>query len=323
MLAAAGWEVPKLGVPGRPAGGVDVLAGIDGYRVSWTPEDAVRVLDQCRYVHLDAGTIFAPADASLFRHRQAAVAQAVPDLAIASLLSKKLAMNVRRVGLEARVAPHGNFGRGLPEARAAAARFVEVASVLGLDAVCVLTDATRPFQPFVGRGEALLALRHVLDETEDAWLAGHLAECANMAALVGGSAVHTLGRGDLKAVAAANIEAQGGSVSAFHKRAALIEAGHTRTMTAVSAGRVDYDLGWLRSAIVSAQGVGAGQAWPDDAGAILLVRPGELVELGDPIMSVRCPAIAWPALHAALAAAVRIGHAEKAASGAILEVVGV
>src|SRR3954466_8477297 len=62
MLAAAGWEVPKLGVSGRPAGGVDVLAGIEGYAVSLAAKEAESVLDTCRYVHIVAGSTFAPAD---------------------------------------------------------------------------------------------------------------------------------------------------------------------------------------------------------------------------------------------------------------------
>lgn len=322
MLAAAGWDVPKLGVPGRPAGGVDVLAGVYGYDVSLDAEAAERVLDACGYVHVDAGSVFAPSDAALFRYRQSVGAQAVPDLAIASLLSKKLAMGVRRVGLEVRVAPHGNFGSDRAQARCAAKRFCEVACALGLDPVCILTDATRPFQPYVGRGEALLALRLILDGDEDSWLGEHLANCEAMAAAVGGAAADIFSRPTFTEALGANLVAQGGSVDALRRRAAEIERGHSRRVSAPARGRIEYDLAAIRSAIMDAQGV-ARSGWPDDAGVVLTARPGSWVDAGAILMRVRSPERAWPKLQRALAAAVRIGHRPEAPRGAVLEVVGV
>lgn len=49
MLASAGWEVPKLGVPGRPAGGIDVLGSVEGYQVALASKEATRVLDACGF----------------------------------------------------------------------------------------------------------------------------------------------------------------------------------------------------------------------------------------------------------------------------------
>ena len=323
MLAAAGWDVPKLGVPGRPAGGVDVLAGIRGYGVCLDADAAAAVLARCGYVHVDAGATFAPEDAALFRYRQSVGAQAVVDLAIASLLSKKLAMGVRRVGLEVRVAPHGNFGNDLTTARAAAVRFVEVAAALGLDAVCVLTDATRPFQPYVGRGEALVALRRVIEGTEEDWLGGHLADCATMAGVVGGAASGAPDRASIAVAAIANMDAQGGSLEALRERAAAVERGHVRTVASPAAGVLAYDLSQLRSAVGAAQGATGGPGWPDEAGVVLLARPRSAVAPGETLMTVRCPDRAWPAMRDALAAAVRFGHAAEAPRGVILGVVGV
>lgn len=322
MLAAAGWEVPKLGVPGRPAGGVDVLAGIDGYRVSLDEREVERVLHACRYAHIDAGTEFAPADAELFRYRQTVGAQAVPDLAIASLLSKKLAMAVGRVGLEVRVASHGNFGATLEEARAAAMRFSAVAHALGLDPVCILTDATRPFQPYIGRGEALLALRMVLDKEEDSWLASHVADCGAMAAIVGGKAVVFVDRATFADVVASNVLAQGGSMEALRQRAAEVERAHIYRVAAPASGNVVYDLGAVRSALIAAQGAPS-KGWADDSGVVLRVRPGVPIQEGTTLMTARCPQGAWAALRCALANAARIVHSEVAPAGAVLEVVGV
>ncbi len=321
-LVAAGWEVPKLGVAGRPAGGVDVLAGIEGYQVALGVRGAERVLDSCGYVHLNAGGVFAPDDAELFRFRQSVGAQAVPCLAIASLLAKKLAMAVDRVGLEVRVAPHGNFGADRSSARSAAERFCEVATSLGLKPICILTDGTRPYQPYVGRGESVLALELVIDGGEDAWLGGHLTDCLAMSAAVGGAPAGGVGRTDLTGAIVANLEAQGGSLAALRHRAAEVRNRHVYELLAATSGEVEYDLGALRTAVISAQGT-TSRGWPDAAGVVLVAPPASVVAEGDVIMTVRCPDPDWPGMRRALAAAVRIGHRVEAPGGAILEVVGV
>src|SRR5207244_3157806 len=46
-LRSRGFTVPKLGVPGRPAGGIDVLAQLRGYKVELTATEARQVIDQC------------------------------------------------------------------------------------------------------------------------------------------------------------------------------------------------------------------------------------------------------------------------------------
>ena len=109
FLRAFGWIVPKLGVPGRPAGGLDVLSRIPGYRVDLSAAEVACVLRDCGYAHFVAGERIAPLDARLFTLRQQTGAQTIPALVIASLLSKKIAVGVRTVGLDVRVAMHGNF----------------------------------------------------------------------------------------------------------------------------------------------------------------------------------------------------------------------
>jgi pyrimidine-nucleoside phosphorylase len=302
MLVATGWQVPKLGVPGRPAGGVDVLGTIPGYRTALDAAAAGRVLAKCNYVHVDAGATFAPADAELFRYRQRVGAQAISDLAIASLLSKKIVMGVKRVGLEVRVAGHGNFGSDFAEARQASRKFCEAARMLGIEAVCLLTDAGKPFQPFVGRGEALLALKLVLDGDENEWLAEHVEVCTSMASAVGGAA--EFDRRAMSDAAIRNIEAQGGSERAFREYADDIAGRHNRTLVADTSGHVRYDLHKLRSAVMQAQGTSLG--YTDDAGLILLVRPGDRVEPGGKLLSIRCPEAERRTFEAALRSAITI-----------------
>jgi thymidine phosphorylase len=157
QLRSRGFRVSTLGVVGRPAGGVDVLQNIPGYDAHLTPKAASFALANDGYVHLLADEQWAPLDAHLFAYRQATGAQSLPPLVIGSLLAKKLAAGTVGAGLEIRVAAHGNFGDEFAAARLNAQRYISVARVLGLRPSCALTDASQPYQPYLGRGEALLA----------------------------------------------------------------------------------------------------------------------------------------------------------------------
>jgi pyrimidine-nucleoside phosphorylase len=289
FLRAAGFIVPKLGIPGRPAGGVDVMAQVRGYGTSLRPDRIERVLTTCGYAHFDAGGDFVPLDREFFRFRQANAAQALWPLVVASLLAKKLAASVRVVGLDVRVAPHGNFGADTASARGHAQRFIAVGRRLGIKASCYLTDATAPHQPFIGRGEALWALSMVFESTDSAWLAQHVEECRFIAA---GTSGHRdpVPRATLARHFFENLEAQGSDRSAFDDVVRATAVAHAPAVAAAASGRVYYDLGLLRTAVASFQGTADGEtAYPDLAGVKLLAAPGTLVEMGEPLVSVRCP----------------------------------
>lgn len=134
-LCALGIAVPKLGVPGRPAGGIDVMAQIPGYRYRLDPREIQAIIDRCGYAHFVAGETSAPLDAALFAYRQKNGAQNVPELAAASLLAKKIACGVRFAGLDVRVAPHGNFGGTLSEAASSALKFCQAARIANIQAL--------------------------------------------------------------------------------------------------------------------------------------------------------------------------------------------
>lgn len=325
VLAASGYTVPKLGVPGRPAGGVDALAQIPGYRVNLNPLEAKAVLDDCGYVHFLAGNHFAPADAAMFAYRQRVGAQAIPTLAMASLLAKKLAMGVRLVGLEVRAAPHGNFGRDGTAARENARRFCNVADRLKLHPICVVTDGNRPQQPYIGRGEAVLALARLLKGEGCSWLAEHASACrAWTSALIASPAA---ARSDAADSFFANIKAQGGSVEGFHAKASAVDAAHTRYIEAPREGIIEYDLRALREAILASRLPDEGAVFDDSIGLILLVRPGTLVKSGEPLISVRCNDKRWPTLKRDLADVIKLASGGQDDTtvkfNEILEIIGV
>lgn len=290
FLRAAGFVVPKLGIPGRPAGGLDVMAQVGGYGTSLRPDQIEIVLAACGYAHFDAEGELAPLDREFFRYRQANAAQALWPLVIASLLAKKLAASVRVVGLDVRVAPHGNFGADKTNARRHAQRFITVGRCLGIDVRCFLTDATVPYQPYIGRSEALWALSTVFESTDTAWLAQHVEECRFIAAETVGHRA-PVSRTTLAHHFFENLEAQGADRDAFDDVVRSTAAAHSPAVHATTAGRVHYNLGLLRTTVTAFQGEPNGEAaYPDLAGVRLLVPPGTLVEAGETLASIRCPA---------------------------------
>lgn len=324
FLVANGLVVPKLGVPGRPAGGIDALALIPGYRTVLSTDEIVALLETCGYAHVQAGGRFAPADAALFSYRQRHGAQAVSALAIASLLSKKVAMGVRSVGLEVRVGAHGNFG-DTEAARGNAARFCAVARLLGIDATCILTPGGVPQQPWIGRGEALAGLASVLSGATDAWLGRHLLDCGLWAEKVA-RGVARGGGSDLAGAFRANVLLQGGTLEGFDEVVADTLAGHVRSVAARHHGIVHYDLGRLRSAVLAARAEESAIAFPDDAGVRLLVEPGRWVRSGDPLISARCRDDAWPQFQRGLIESVSLldgPQADEATTAAAAEFVRV
>lgn len=282
--------VPKLGVPGRPAGGIDVLAQIPSYKVRLTRNETERVLGQCGYVHVLADQTYAPLDATLFAYRQRAGGQNIPPLAIASLLSKKKAMGLKSVGLDVRVAEHGNFGRDWEEARFEAERFCRIAALMGIRATCFLTDGSIPYQPYIGRGESLVALAEVFAEPSSGFLLAHAKMCFEMAASTVSDRTGQKPKGStLLHHFESNLLAQGCNLGAFRNKVAETIKGHRYNMTSTHDGFLDLDLGKLRDIFVSAQKrvINTKDGWSDPCGVILRKAPGEYIKKGDSLASVR------------------------------------
>ena len=288
FLRADGWIVPKLGVPGRPAGGLDVLSRIPGYRIDLSAADVESVLKDCGYAHFTAGGRIGPLDARLFALRQQTGAQTIPTLVTASLLSKKVAVGLRTVGLDVRVAVHGNFGRDMTIARENARFFRRVAALLGINATCILTDASRPYQPYIGRGESLLALFRLFAGEADQWLKWHADQCAWMAAATVGLPARPAASLQAYDAFSSNVAAQGGSIGGFEDTAARIAEGHRFFVPAPTAGFPIVDLERVRKSIVARQQRSTDDgAYPDPAGVILVAEGNVPIAAGDPIMTAR------------------------------------
>jgi thymidine phosphorylase len=296
-LRAAGCVVPKLGVPGRPAGGVDVLAQLPGYKLELSEREIQQVLERCGYAHFLVNENFAPLDAIFFRYRQKNNGQNIPALTAASLLAKKIAGGLNFVGLDVRVASHGNFGNHFDEARNSASLFCAAAAKGGIKAVAELTDGRQPYQPYLGRSEAILALEAVLQGSCGDWLAAHRGRCQEMAEHVVGLAGECAGLYDqcsLQSAFFSNIEAQGSSVDGFHEMARSVANAPRRELTASRDGYASTDLERTRS-IFERVNVGKIQEtrFPDELGIILRYMPTARLRRGDALASIRVSDVLW------------------------------
>jgi pyrimidine-nucleoside phosphorylase len=246
----------------------------------------------------------APLDGRLFRLRKKLDAVDVPMLVIASLLSKKLAVGVDRVGLDIRVSSWGNFGRDWTTARENAIAFKAVAKSLGITAHPVLTDGTNPYQPYVGRAEALIALDVVLRGVASGDLARHANVCKSIAAATLSRAeLPPLKGSDLRTVLYRHLEAQGGSPEGFARIVADSTAAHLTTVRASRSGFVRFSLNELRDIIVLAQdSARSSSRFPDPVGVILLQPTGSWVNAGDELASLRVTSGVDAGIHARLRA---------------------
>jgi len=294
-LRTAGCHVPKLGVPGRPAGGIDVMAQVPRFKITLTAKAFERCVRTTGFAHFLAGNSFAPLDAKFFAYRKTMGAQAVPDLAIASILAKKLAVGVKYVGLDVRVAPHGNFGTTWRAARANARRFCRVAAALGIKAVCYLTEGIFPFQPYLGRSEVLWALQQLFDSSSCPALNAHANMCFALArATMGSRCQHKPTWSSLRTSFEAHLVGQGSEYDAFLRAADRARASPRFDIPMKSEGLLTVDLAALRSAITDLQHeFHSTKSFPDPCGLVFRVMPGSYVWQGDIVASVRIPEGQW------------------------------
>jgi pyrimidine-nucleoside phosphorylase len=286
-LVAAGAKVPKLGVPGRPAGGIDVLACIPNFNSTLDSSQVRSCLQNCGYANFLAGSRFAPLDALLFAHRQKVGAQDVATLAIASLLSKKLAVGVTNVTLDIRVASFTNFGTW-DTARANGHRFISVAAQLGISATCLLTDCSVPNQGHLGRGESLNALKIIFDGDATGDLLSHMRLCHRMAEGCLRQSIDT-SVGRLYEIFCSHLEQQGATREGFEGKVHKIRSEPKVTIEATSEGFIEVDLDSIRR-ILTAYQVNhktENDPFPDPCGIVVVVNSGSAVCRGDIVAEVR------------------------------------
>ena len=287
-LFGSGCNVIDLAVPGRPAGAIDVLAQIDGYDTTIKPNI---VCGSNTYFHIEAGDKIAPLDKELYQFRKKYNKVNIPNMAIASLLSKKVACGAKIIGLDIRVAIHGNFGVNWDLCRENAKRYNRIANSYGIKSTCFLSDANSPYQNYIGRGESLIALSNIFNGICEKRLQEHVDYCAGMAETILGENAN-IRKGneiviDIKKAFEVNLKQQGSCYDNFLEAVERVQKQSYQTIVASQSGYIKFNLLSIRDYIVRRQMDITDVRYSDPCGVVLLVNDGDYIHNNAPIMKTR------------------------------------
>lgn len=302
LAATQNISLLQLSVPGEIAGGIDTIGTIPEFRFRLTPNQIQEAIAKCGIAFSLNSDELAPADLYLFKKRETMGAKTLPDLIIASLLSKKLATGVEHFVVDVRVGPHGNFGHTMSEAKSNCEKIVSVAKSLRMECVCVMTNCTISPMPYFGRLENLEILNTIAgNEQLDEWTNEHLKTCVEIAALgvsiIEGSSFQgavadiecSLEEGKLMELIKVSLLAQGSSLAKM--RGAIKESNEAKTLLvkAYTPGYmigVDYPM--LRKIFRMAYNqFPQGDRFKSPIGLKLMAKEGGYMEKGSTLMRVR------------------------------------
>jgi len=325
LVASCGAAVPQLSGRGlgHTGGTLDKLESISGWRASLSNADIIRVLSSTGCVICAAGDGLAPADRRLYALRDVTgTVESIPLIA-SSIMSKKIAEGTGSLVLDVKVGS-GAFMPDLAAARELAQTMVDLGNAHGVRTSALLTRMDTPLGRAVGNAVEVQESVATLQGDGPADLVEvTLALATEMLELAGIDADPAAALADGRALERyrAMIAAQGGDPDAE-----LPSARHVTVVRAESAG-------WIsaldaRSVGVAAWRLGAGRARKEDAvsaaaGIICLVKPGDRVDVGQPVLELRSdePGRFDRALEA-LAGALEIGPQPPERAGLILERIG-
>ncbi|MGH2788341.1 MAG: thymidine phosphorylase [Actinomycetota bacterium] len=322
IVAACGVADPMMSGRGlgHTGGTLDKLESIPGFRVDLKPDEMVRVLADIGCVICSAGPGLAPADRKLYALRDVtATVESIPLIA-SSIMSKKIAEGTGALVLDVKVGS-GAFLPDLASARELAQTMVRLGDAHGVRTSALLTSMDTPLGLTAGNAlevqESVDALRgrgpaDLMEVT--------LALASEMLSLadVVGDPQSVIDSGAAFDKWREMVRAQGGD-----PEAALPEASERHSVTAETDGYVT--LLDARAVGVAAWRLGAGRARKEDpvsptAGVVILKRPGDEVEAGEPVLELRADdgTRFEPALEA-LAGGVRTGSEKPESPPMILE----
>jgi thymidine phosphorylase len=288
FLTEFGLKVPKLGVKGRPAGGIDVLAQIKNFRINYSLQEVKNIITTNNYCHFIADKNITPLDAKFFKYRSENNAKAIPELVIASILSKKVAMGIKHMGIDIRYFSGANFGETYECASKNALKFIKVAKQLNINCTAFLTDLNNPLQPYIGRGEALLALNNVFTQNMNSWLKSHFDDCLKMAYSISPfKRTFNFNHEKLYSSFKRHLQSQGSNIESFHEKVEDIKSSDRYQIHSMGTGFLNINLSLIRSIIVKYQSYVTNVPFPDNIGIILLKQGDDFVYKGEPVCSLR------------------------------------
>ena len=335
MVAACGVAIPMMSGRGlgHTGGTLDKLESIPGFTTELDPVRFRQTLDRCGLVLAGQSESLVPADRKLYALRDATgTVESIP-LISSSIMSKKLAEDLDGLVLDVKVGS-GAFMKELERARALAETMVGIGKGYGVKTVALLTAMDTPLGNEVGNANEIAESIAVLrGEGPDDLVEVTIALGIEMLSVAGIETmandaremlVSTLTIGKALELFARVIEAQGGDPAVTEDPDRILpRAPHVAEVAAHTSGYLQT-LDALRVG-VAAMRLGAGRERKEDTidpavGITLLVKPGEPVENGRPILSLsyRHPARFEEAL-SVLDGAIEIGDDEPEPKPLILE----
>jgi thymidine phosphorylase len=288
LLAALGAAVPQLSGRGlgHTGGTLDKLEAIPGWRSNLSVPEVLAQLGSVGCVICAAGASLAPADRKLYALRDVtATVESVPLIA-SSIMSKKIAEGTSALVLDVKVGS-GAFMAKRDRAAELATAMVEIGRDRGMKVAALLTSMDVPIGRAVGNA---LEVAEAVDTLEGRG-PGDLVEVTVALAQVmlelaglDGHPVEALHDGSALAAWKAMVRAQGGDPDAPLPAAPVVEP--VVAERSGSLGHLD-----ARAVGVAAWRLGAGRARKEDpvsagAGVRCLVKPGEPVEKGQPLLEL-------------------------------------
>ena len=299
LVAACGAAVPQLSGRGlgHTGGTLDKLESIPGFRAALTPAETLAVLASAGCVICAAGSGLAPADRRLYALRDVTgTVESIPLIA-SSIMSKKIAEGTSALVLDVKVGT-GAFMTSYQQARELAETMVALGEEHGVRTRALLTRMDVPLGRAVGNAveveESVQALQgHGPGDLMEVTLAlarqmlalAGLDPAGDTAGGTAGDPAAAIADGRALAAYRAMIRAQGGDPDA-----PLPQAAHTQILAAPADG-------WLTRLDALAVGIaawrlGAGRARKEDdvsasAGIICLAKPGDRVQVGQPLLELR------------------------------------
>jgi len=318
LLACCGLAVPMISGRGLGATGgtLDKLESIPGFRTDLSLEEIRGQTERIGCVIAGATIDLAPADRKLYALRDVTATVASIPLITASIMSKKLAENLDALVLDVKFGS-GALMKSYDDASQLARSLVETGKRMGVKTTALLTDMNQPLGRMAGNAVEV-------NESLDA-LAGHgppdlwevTRELAVELLLATGKAdnrerARQILEGHLAAGRALEkfrelVAAQGGNLNAPRPAAPAVDvnapdAGYVAAIDTEVLGLAIIEMGGGRRVM--------GDKIDHSAGLEMLVRIGDHVERGQPLLRLFCPPQRrTPQLMPSLTEAIRLSSA--------------
>lgn len=300
LVSSLGVAVPMMSGRGlgHTGGTLDKLESIPGIRTDLTLAEARAQVERIGCVVMGQSSEVVPADRGMYALRHAtATAESVP-LVASSIMSKKLAEDLTGLVLDVKRGS-GSLVHDLDEALELAGTMVALGDANGCEVVALLTAMDRPLGRAVGNALEVEEAIHALSgEGPPDLMTVTYALGAEMLQLGGVAADADEARRRMEVAISSGqaarklqevIEAQGGNPGVVDDPAVLPQAGACELFEAPRRGFVArVEPRGIGRALVA---LGGGRAGPDDhidpgVGFVITAKPGDWVELGEPVATI-------------------------------------